>query len=87
MEENMTNNGWTKIVIGALITIALSIGGSLWSTGEATGTTKEKIFQLELKVEKAEKLYQSDHDLLLRMDGKLQNIENLLKQMQEVKGK
>lgn len=81
------NNTWTKFIIGALITVILSIGGAVWTTGESTGTQKEKVAQLEAKVYKVETIITTDHDLLLRMDVKLQNIEAMLKQMQDAKGK
>jgi len=80
-------NGWSKFIIGALITVVLSVGGSIWSTGEANGTQKEKVLQLEIKVEKAEKFYATDHDIIVGMSVKLTNIENMLKQMQEAKTK
>jgi len=76
-------NDLTKIIVAGLITIGLSIGGSLWSTGESTGKYQEKVQQLEIRMDKSERAYASDHDLLLRIDSKLTSVTELLKQIQE----
>ena len=90
--KNNNGNGWVKTVLIGLITIALSIGGSVFTTGESTGTQKEKVNQLEARVEKAERLYSNDHDLLITntemlksICQRLTNIEEMLKEMQSRK--
>lgn len=77
------SNGWFRSIIIGLITVALSVGGSIWGSGETVGQYKEKVDQLEVKQAKVETLYSTDHDLLIEINTKLKSIEDILKQIQE----
>lgn len=78
--SNKTNGTWKTILIG-IITILLSIGGSLYTSGKSSGIQEEKTLQLECKVAKLETQKEQDHDLLLKIDGRLINIESMVKQL------
>ena len=71
--------GWSKAIIASFVSLIITFGGVLITTGQY----KEKVNQLEVEVEKADKKYSDDHDLLLRIDTKLTNVESLLKTLQE----
>jgi uncharacterized membrane protein YgcG len=74
-----------KLVIGALITIALSIGGSLYTNAQLAGQEKEKVSQLEAKVATLESKRDSDIILLTKISTKVENIESILQKMQDKK--
>lgn len=72
-------NGWLKFIIASFLTLFLSIGGSLLTSAKMNGIQEAKIEQFgkdinELKTEK-----QTDHDLLIKIAEKVDNIEKLLK--------
>jgi len=84
---NGNGNAVWKQIVGWVLTVAVSVVLSVYSSGEASGKQQEKITQLEARVEKAERLYSTDHDLLIEIKTKLINIENMLKMTQEAKSK
>lgn len=78
MESNKNGTAlWKNIVIGVL-TICLSIGGAIYTSGKTSGQQEEKVAQLEAKMA----IYTLDHDILIRI-GAL--VETNSKDMQEVK--
>jgi len=71
---------WHTIVI-PLVAVILSIGSSIFISGENSGVYKEKITTLEAKIGK-----QEDYgERLARIETKLDNIENLLKELRKNK--
>lgn len=71
-------------IITIIITLTLSIGGGLLSASYKTGETNNRIINLESCAKDAQSKYQElkdkyekDHDLLIRIDEKLDNILEL----------
>jgi hypothetical protein len=83
MESSKSNNGWWKSIVVGIITVSLSIGGSIYTSGQTNGRQAEKVESLEKKYDKIEVLVQQDHDLLTMMNQRLINVENMLKEMKE----
>lgn len=70
-------------IIIALITLSLSIGGSVFVSGKTTGADAEKLSRAERDLKELQTDYKSDHDIIIQMNTKLTNIENLLKEVNE----
>lgn len=81
----MDKNIWIKIVSGSLLTILLSIGGAVWTTGESSGQQKEQIHTLQEKMVIVETERKTDRDILVRIDERLKNIEMMVKELKERK--
>ncbi len=81
----MERNGWLKIIIGGLITIVLSVGGALYTSGNASGKSEEQITQLEAKVAVIETDKKTTEYLLIRIDERVKNIESLVKELRDRK--
>lgn len=81
----MDKNGWFKVIIGSLITIMLSVGGAIYTSGSASGKTEEQIKQLEAKVAVIEVDKRATEILLSRIDERLKNIEILVKELRDRK--
>lgn len=78
--DNKTRlNGWLKFIIASIITLALSIGGSLMTSAKLSGINEEKIGQNEKDIKEINDQKQTDHDLLIKIAEKVDNIEKLLK--------
>lgn len=78
--DNKTRlNGWLKFIIASIITLALSIGGSLMTSAKMSGVNEEKIGQNEKDIKEINDQKQTDHDLLIKIAEKVDNIEKLLK--------
>lgn len=82
-KSNNGSNGMWKTILGWIITVVVSVILSVYSSGEASGTQKEKVAQLEAKVAIIEKNVKDDHDLLIiniealkSIDRRLTNLEN-----------
>jgi hypothetical protein len=85
--NNNSNNGIWKTILGWVLTVVVSVILSVYSSGEASGTQKEKVAQLEAKVAVLEKSIKDDHDLLIiniealkSIDHRLTNIELMLQE-------
>lgn len=74
-----TSTIWKSAII-PIIALGLSIGSSVFISGESSGKHSEKISVLEAKAEKQE----SYAERLARIETKIDNIETLL---QEVRNK
>lgn len=81
----MEKNIWIKIISGSLLTILLSIGGAVWTTGESSGQQKEQIHNLQEKMVIVESERKTDRDILVRIDERLKNIELMIKELKERK--
>lgn len=83
MTTNLDNktrlNGWLKFIIASCITLFLSIGGSLLTSAKMNGIREAKIEQHGKDIEEIKKQKQTDHDLLITIAEKVDNIEKLLK--------
>lgn len=79
----MLNNNWVKPLIIPLIALVLSVGTSVFVSGKTTGGYTEKVDRAERDIEQLKSDYKSDHDIVIRMDTKLTNIESMLKDMKE----
>ena len=81
----MEKNIWIKIISGSFLTILLSIGGAVWTTGESSGQQKEQIYTLQEKMVIVEAERKTDRDILVRIDERLKNIETMVKELKERK--
>jgi len=81
----MEKNILIKIISGSLLTILLSIGGAVWTTGESSGQQKEQIYTLQEKMVIVEAERKTDRDILVRIDERLKNIETMVKELKERK--
>jgi hypothetical protein len=79
-EKKNGNGTWKSVLIG-IITIGLSIAGSTYTSGLSAGQQAEKILNLEKRVEQ----FQTDHDILVTIKVKVENIEAMLKELKEKK--
>lgn len=78
--DNKTRlNGWLKFIIASLITLILSIGGSLYTFAKMSGMQEAKIDQNEKNITDIKNQKQTDHDLLIKIAEKVDNIEKILK--------
>lgn len=78
--DNKTRlNGWLKFVIASFITLFLSVGGALLTTAKMSGIQEQKIEQTEKDLKELKEQKQSDHDLLIKIAEKVDNIEKILK--------
>jgi|GEM_PF-6005832 len=80
LDDKTRFNGWLKFIISSLIVLSLSIGGSVLVSSKESGKQEEKISQLEDKVRQQ----QPDHDLLMKIDTKLDNQNQELKKLREL---
>lgn len=76
------SNGIKRNIIIGLLTVIVSIGGSLFTTGKETGKQEEKISQMEVRVHKIESNYSNDHDLLIKICTKLEGLEKTVKEIE-----
>lgn len=82
--DNKTRlNGWLKFIIASFITLFLSIGGSLLTSAKMSGIQENKIEQTEKDVKELKSDYNSDHNLIIRIDEKVTNIERMLKEVRD----
>ncbi|MBE2228245.1 MAG: hypothetical protein IAE93_12905 [Ignavibacteria bacterium] len=82
--DNKTRlNGWLKFVIASFITLFLSIGGALLTSAKISGVQENKIEQTEKDLKDLKSDYSSDHNLIIRIDEKVTNIEKMLKEVRE----
>lgn len=70
----------TPIITG-LIVLSLSFGGVLVTTGQY----KNKVDQLEERVNKAEQKHDTDHDIILEIRAKTEIILEMVKELKDNK--
>lgn len=81
MSVNNNKTSWVTPLIIPFIALVLSIGGSVFISGKTSGADTEKINRGEKDIEQLKSDYKADHDLIIQMDTKLTNIEELLKEL------
>lgn len=77
------NGTWRNVLIG-FVTILVSIGGSLYTTGQSSGQQIEKTSQLEAKVAIIEVKKDIDHDLLIYLKSKVDSMEKEQKRQGDI---